>query len=1136
MSEGLILLLIAVYMAALFAVAFRADRRGESASPLRRGLTYGLSLAVYCTSWTFFGAVGTAAKSGWEFLPIYLGPVLALLVLFPLWRRIAAAAKRENVGSIADFLSSRYGKSRPLGALVALVCVVGALPYVALQLKSLAMSWTLVVEGEPSGRPADLTVLLIAAGLAGFAILFGARRADLTEQNRGLVQAVAFESLVKLAALLAAAAFAVVLLAGVPSADLARGLGALSAPPEIDARFVTITLLATAAILCLPRQFHMGFVELGRPEDLKAARTVFPAYLVLTSAAVLPIVAAGALLLPASYDNPDLYVLDLPIEFGGSALTALVFIGGFSAATAMVIVETVALSAMASNELILPLFARRWRERADAGRTIVTVRRLVIVGVLVLAWLYFQLMDRNAGLAQIGLTSFACAAQLLPALVGAVVWRRGHAAGAVAGLAAGFLVWLWTLALPQVVGELAAPAFLAPHALFGLGGLDPLVHGVLWSLGLNTALYVVVSMRARPRLIDRVQATAFVHTDLTDSAAQARGPLSGTVADLKGLLARFLGDAGAQRAFADYEAELGRPLKPIDPVDAALARAAERMLAGAVGASSARGVIATALSGQGDPDEVVRLLDEAAQAVQFNRELLQAALDNLSQGVSVVDADLRLVAWNRRYLELFRYPPGFVFVGRPVADLIRYNAEKGDCGPGEVEAHVARRLEHLRRARPHRFERVRRDGRILLSQGAPMPGGGYVTTFTDVTEDRAIENALRQAARALEDANEQLEDRVEARTAELADAKALAERATDSKTRFLAAASHDLLQPLHAARLFIGALAEDASDGAARELARNADRAIGSADRLLRALLNLSKLEAGGVKPEPRALAVGPLIEEMCREFEPLAAEKGLTLTAVACSLWVRSDRDLLRSVLQNLIGNAIRYTDRGGVVVGCRRAGPDALRFEVWDTGRGIPEAERAAIFKEFRRHGAQVDGDPGMGLGLAIVDRVAELLGHEVDLASRVGRGTVFRVRAPRVRPEAAPIAPTARRGGAALAGLRVLCVDNEPAILESLAALLGRWGARAETAASIEQALAHEGGFDAALIDYRLDAGETGLELLRRLGARAGRAALVTADATEALGEDAAALGAVVIRKPVEPAALKAFLSSARAGRAA
>ncbi|MFN7130046.1 MAG: PAS-domain containing protein, partial [Brevundimonas sp.] len=1099
MFSLMILGLVVAYMAVLFAVAWHQERPATRARGRGLGASvYALSLAIYCTSWTYYGAVGTAARDGWEYLPIYIGPVLGLTVLFPLWRRIAAAARRENVGSMADFVASRYGKSQTLGAAVTLVAILGSLPYIALQLKSLSMAGALLTAGTPVAGSESLTVLVLAGVLAGFAILFGARRPDLTEHNRGLIQAIGLESLVKLGALLLVAVFALVLLVqdGSPARSL-EGLGALAAPPEMTPRFLAIALIATLAIFCLPRQFHVAFVEGADPSQVRRARWIFPAYLVLTSLAVLPLVAAGALFAPST--NPDLLVLALPFGRGESLLTAIVFVGGFSAATAMVIVEAVALSAMVSNSLILPFLARdRWRLRGDASDmsgVILQVRRGAIVAVLLLAWLYYQATDQSRGLAAMGLVSFAAMAQLAPALFGAVLWRGGHAHGALAGMMVGIAVWIVMLALPQ----LAPGAPWHPHVMLGVK--DPLALGVFVSLGLNLAAYVGVSRFAQPRLIDRVQARAFVDRLGPDWLDAKPSPSGASVGDLRALVARFIGDERAERAFAAWSAETDIRLRDADPADAGLARAAERMLAGAIGAASARRVIAAALAGGGRaPEDVVRMLDEASQAVQFSRDLLQTTLDNIDQGVIVVDEDLRVTAWNRRYVSMFDLPVGFVHVGLPIASIYRLNAERGES-PDDIDAWVERRLEALSRRIPHDHERLQPDGRVLRSSGAPIPGGGYVTSYTDIT-------ALRRAASQLEEANERLEARVADRTARLEEARRVAEDATASKTRFLAAASHDLLQPLHAARLFIAALKEEpAVSGpdagpASRTLAVNADRAIDSAHRLLTALLNLSKLEAGGVKAAVTRLSLDGLFDELRREYAPVAEAKGLALTLVPSGLWVRSDRDLLRSMLQNLIANAIRYTDTGRVLVGARRQG-ETVRLLVCDTGRGIPDADQETVFGEFvRLPGAPVD-EPGAGLGLAIVRRLSSLLDHPLELNSRVARGSIFRITVPRGVADTVVEVISTHEVRLPLAGLRVLCVDNEPVILEALDALLTRWGARPTLASGVEAALEAQGPFDAAVVDLHLGDGADGFAVidgLRPRGVR--RIALVTADTRDGL----------------------------------
>jgi Na+/proline symporter/signal transduction histidine kinase/PAS domain-containing protein/ActR/RegA family two-component response regulator len=1156
---GVVSLTAAAYAGLLFWLAWAVERRPERFGWVNRPLAYALALAVYCTSWTFYGGVGTAATGGWTYLPIYLGPILVFLFGQDFLRRLAQAVQRENLTSIADFLSSRYGKSRSLAALVTTLATLAALPYIALQLKALGMSAAGLLSGDWTAppEPSHPAVGIIAGVLAMFAILFGARRYEAAGHNRGIVAAIAVEAVVKLAALLLLGGFAFVALADAPAPSVNRALAefdALFAVSNLQPEFLTITLLSMAAIVCLPRQFYVGFVEYRRRADLATASWAFPLYLLLTALIVAPITLAGLAILPASV-SADLFVLDLPLALGADWLALIAFLGGFSAATGMIIVECVALATMISNDLVAPFLLRRGilRER-DIGAVMLSVRRIAIAGLLGLAYLYYLKLDASESLAAIGLIAFAAVAQFGPALLAAIYWPKINQRGVMLGLAAGGALWAYTLLLPAYLGADTLTAWanarglgalLNPHALMGLSGLDPLTHGVIWSLGVNIAIMVAGSALTPAPLADRLRAAVF-----NPSLAVAGEGGVRTLGDLAVLVERFV---GVREAEASFLAPLGAPGREA-AIDARGAGLAERLIAQVIGASSARVIMTSALSGGAvDVADVVRLLDDTKAELKFSRGLLSSALDNISQGVSVVDRDLRLTAWNARYLELFEFPPGFIRVGLPIADVIRFNAERGECGPGEVDAHVARRLAAIQRRLPHAYERRRPNGTVLKTFGNPMPDGGYVTSFTDITAEKQAEEALRQA-------KDQLELRVEERTAALrranadlaseaernlklaralAAAKAAAEEATLSKTKFLAAASHDLLQPLNAARLFTAALSDTpgAKAADAKVLIRSIDRSIAAADSLLRALLDISKLEAGGMRVTRTRFPIGALIEELASQFAPLAAAKGLSVRAAPTALWVESDRGLLRSAVQNFLSNAVRYTNRGGIVIGCRRRGERCV-IEVWDTGAGIPDTHRSAIFEEFRRMNPAGD-EPAAGLGLAIVDRIARLLGAEIDLRSRVGKGSVFAIDAP-VAPEAPPALGPALEDAArtqAPLKLRVLCVDNDPVILDAMARLLRGWGCRPVRARSYGEAIAalHEARFDTALVDFQLDDPRgTGLDVLAAWREKnPGRpAALITADAAPALADAAEARGAVLMTKPVPPRDLRAFLERAPA----
>ncbi|HUO22964.1 MAG TPA: ATP-binding protein [Caulobacteraceae bacterium] len=1120
--------LLSLYVLSLFATAWRADRAasGVRSAKIRR-VSYALSIAVLCSAWTYFAAIGTATRHGFYYLPHFAGPILMIVLFFGVWRRIATAAKRENVGSIADFISSRYGKSRLVGTLVTVVSTVGALPYIVLQLKILAIAWA-IVAGQ--AEPPTFAIPLIAAILAGFAILFGARRPTLTYHSPGLVQAVAIQSVVKLVALLAVAALGFSLVVHTPSHgyDFSQ-VRRLVLPIDVNASLFTALLLCMSTTISLPRQFHMAFVELEDLDDLKTARWLFPLYMGLAGLAVPPIVAASSLYLKGLSHGPDMDILALPMAFGGPFLTALAFLGGFSATSAMVISETLALSAMWSNELLARWLTHgRWRSKPieNIGRSIVNIRRIGIAVILLLSASYFLAMRKDDDINILGFTALAASAQLLPSLVGAVVWRRGHAYGALAGITAGMTVWFYSAIFPRLAVPFAWPDWLSPAHVLGPNPKDVFNHGVWLSLALNLLVYVLVSIAAKRRLIDRIQSMAFVGAGQKPSSRLPHLEPQGRIGDLRAIVAQFIGQDDARRAFQELDREEGAHRRDSDPIDPAAASAAERMLTGAIGASSAQRVMLwTLASAGGEGADISRVLDDAAQAVQFGRGLLQTTLDNLSQGVSVVDGELSLVAWNRRFLELFGIKGDQIYVGKPLTEIL--GSPSLGAMPSSSAAAVTTDVLASVRAR----EQVCRecdwpDGRIIEFTGAPMAQGDYVISYADVTD-------LRVAAEALREANERLEERVRRRTQELTEtnraleeAKAVAENATNAQARFLAAASHDLLQPMHAARLFMGSALEDLSPRSAlAEIIKKADFSIEAADRMLSALLNLSRLEVGGIKPAIGPVSVYALLNALRREFEPTAAAKGVALRIVPTELAVLSDADLLRSILQNLIGNAIRYTASGGVVVGCRRQG-DKIVIEVHDSGSGIAKSDLPLIFKEFTRLPSRLAPSSGAGLGLAIVDRICRLLGHELGVRSALGKGSVFYVTAPRAAQMRAPV--PAAKPNALRQSVRVLCVENEALVLASLEMLLQRWGVAFETAARAEDALSLPGPWDVVLADFHLGGELDGLDLLEKLIPRSRVRALITASPSEQTCSRAAEMGVEIIRKPVSPASLRAFLS--------
>ncbi|MEM6834180.1 MAG: PAS domain-containing hybrid sensor histidine kinase/response regulator, partial [Pseudomonadota bacterium] len=1102
MLPSAVIAVTALYVGALFWVAHWTEKQGQGRSG--RAWIFGLSLAVYCTSWTYYGAVGTAATGGWDYLPIYLGPALVFAFGGGFLKRLLEVGKRHHVTSISDFISSRYGKSQRLGAIITLIAVLGALPYIALQLKSIASTYAVLTGGlESASRQNDL-VLVIAIILAIFAMAFGTRHPDVTRPNAGMVRAIVVESAFKLAVLLLIGALSLWLLfaGGAANIDAVAVANALPdqgvfSTEQLDLRFVSLTLLSMAAIVCLPRQFHVLVVEATDPKHLVGARWVFVGYMVLTAAVVIPITFAGLHNLPTGV-APDLFVLMLPMEAGQTTLAILTFLGGFAAATGMVIVSSVALSVMVTNDLLFPFFLKgldaKTEGETDLARKQRSLRRFTILALLGFAYGFHRMVTQEQTLAALGILAFAGAIQFLPALIGGLYWPKGNKRGVLAGLLLGGAMWAFTLVLPalapvfetaQAIVEqgLFGLYWLRPENLLGFEGLDPLSHGLLWSLGLNGFAYVVLSQIVRPDGLDIMQAKAF-----TNSGSRPLEPLletSARVKDLKAIIVRTVGSDRAEKAWRAYELLSGKAVLDRDPLNADLIRFGESQLTRVLGAASARLLLSSVLAGRSlKPEDVVTLLDETSQQLEFNRELLQATLENIVHGVCVVDQDMRIAAWNTPYVEMFDYPAALISVGRPIADVIRYNAEKGTWPGEETETVVTRRVGHMRAGKPHDFSRSHHDGRFIDIQGRPMPGGGYVTTYMDVTARVAAEDALKKT-------NETLEQRVRERTRDLEVLNQELEKATASKTRFLAAASHDLLQPLSAARLFTSALQEELPGEAADKTALldKIDQSIASADSLLKALLNISKLDGGGIEPRFTSFCLGDLLTELHDEFAIITGAKGVDLRMVDTKEFVRSDRALLRSVLQNFLSNAARYCGSGSILFGCRRSG-DTLRIQVWDTGPGIPQHEQRKIFEEFHQLRQRGTGPrEGLGLGLAIVRRIARLLNHPVALVSNPGQGSCFEIKVP-IAPREVDIRPAKVSTVGPLDALDVLCIDNDPVILNATVALLKRWGCNPRTIATaqeLEASAASKAVPDLILLDYQLDDGATGFDYLNILSER-------------------------------------------------
>ena len=1142
----LLILASLAYIATLFAVAHWGDKPNSWANRVSyKPIIYSMSLAIYCTSWTYYGAVGNAASGGWAYIPILLGPFLLFVFALPLVEKLVSVSKQQNITSIADFIASRYGKRQRLALFVTLIAALATIPYIALQLKAVGLTFVVLTENTSALTQFSINELVAAAIMAVFAMLFGTRHIEVTEYRNGMILAIAFESAIKLIALLAAAVFAYLLFSEVSPTSMWQQLSnptskawSWEALTEFD--FIVQTFMAAGVILCLPRQFHVAVVDNVNVNHLKTARWGFPLYLVLIAAAIVPIALSGSLFLGGV--DGDTFALRLPLLHDQTWLAVFIYIGGFSAATAMVIIASVTLSTMVTNDVIMPIILQRRSSLPTSfptgfQRRLLLIRRVAIAIILLLSYLCYYFWAAGTGLVSIGLLAFSVVLQLLPAVLGGLYWRRGHARGVYVGLGTGLIAWLFAVAVPMYL----------PH---DSTDTSIITQGTVISLAVNTAFYIIFSLMAQPRLIDRIQATAFVKPRSRVQEHTVGRHHQATNGDMMLLLQTFVGEQRTAQLLDYFAESQGNNTSHTNKEDVASREFidyVERVLTGVLGAATARSLVEAALRDRRlHLEEVVHFFDDTTQALQTQQSILFSSLENLAQGISVVDAELRLVAWNKRYLDLFNYPDGMVKPGQPIATLIRYNAERGECGPGEIEELVAKRLKHMQVGSPHRFIRRRGDGRVIEMVGNPLPNGGFVTSFTDITEHVETQQALEEANIDLEqrinirqkkirEINNELTEEIDRRRTvevELKKAKQEAEEANASKTRFLALASHDILQPLNAARLYLSAMDEQTLTPNNLQLTHKLDTALASTEHLLSTLLQIAKMDQGALQPRFRHVRLSTVLQPLLHEYSVLAEQRGISLKARIHDGVVYTDPTYLRRIVQNFLSNAVKYNrDNGKVLLGVRCRG-DHLLIAVYDTGLGITAQQRHRIFDAFYRgSNTRVEG---VGLGLSVAKRMSEQLHCELRLNTVEGSGSCFSVKVPLGNEAQVHEKPAQQSRSDLHQGLTMVCVDDDQENLNAMRALLEKWGCTVETftssATALEYAAIHPRP-TGMLLDYQLgDDEHDGLSLAQALRKHWGdnlSGALVTAMNDDGVRSRARAEQLYFLAKPVKPAALKSLL---------
>ncbi len=1131
-----------IYLLLLFAIAYYGDKYFSAQIRRHKPLIIAFCLPIFFTAWSFYGTPTQALEKGWFIPPTTIGAILVITFAIPLIKRLIKLGKQQRSTSIAGFISAQYQNSTFVALLITTVVILGVLPYLALQLEAISTSFDLLSAGmngnlDVSTKPLwQDTVFAVTLLMAVFSIVFGTRHVDLTEHHNGLMLVVAFESMVKFISVCAVGYLVSYQLFDNPSQVFSQALSnakiqqILALPTSSD--YSTAILLGMMVILCLPWLFHLLVVESNSDEDAYTVQFVFPIYAIVLLFFLLLILVSGVLYFQGQPINTEMYFLAIPMHENNLTLALIAYLGGLSAATSMIIVATITLSTMICNDMIMPVILSNrnfYLQASGIRNSLLTIRRVAIIFILLLAYLFYHLVGSSGNLGAMGLVSMTLIVQLIPTLIAALYWKKRHENGVVAGILLGTILWAYCLLTPTLVQAgwfttnllTLGPwslSWLRPQALLGFEYFDPLTHGVMWSLGVNCIVFILVSLFFTKRSSQYIEPAQNMRL---------------TNASLLYVTARFLGEEQAKVALLQRCNQLEQDFSPSKLASAKMTKYAESLLAGIIGPSSAKHILnLTQQQNLNKHTDSEKLLQEASEVLKFSRELLQASIDNMSQGITVINHNHRLIAWNKRCIELFNYPKEFFYVGSPIQDLVRHNLAHETNNKEEIEQGVVEQLSQFSQHKSYVYQRNLPNNQVIEVRGEPIPNKGYVITYTDISDYHNMVDALRES-------NETLEQRVTERTGELTQinqklvvAKSDAESANISKTRFLAAASHDLAQPLNAARLFTTALQHIDLPEDPRQLISHLSDSLQNAESLIKELFDIAKIDAGVVKKSISHFAIEELLTSLSKDFILLMKEKKLDFHTHDSSQIVMTDKKLLRRILQNLLMNALRYTPSGRVVLGCRRL-HDKLSIEVWDTGVGIAAQDIGDIFTEFKRCHHRTF-EEGSGLGLATVQRLCLLLDLHIEVLSVVGKGSVFKITLPlgdkAKMAQLKNIEVLSANDNNSDKQLKILCIDNDEKILQGMSSLLTQWQHEVICAASLREIDVKQLP-DIILADYHLDDGENGVALVQHLFEQWQQVIpciIISADPTETVKEESKKAGFLFLQKPLKPHVLRAAIA--------
>ncbi|MDI9348359.1 MAG: PAS domain-containing hybrid sensor histidine kinase/response regulator [Methylacidiphilales bacterium] len=1064
----------------------------------KKPYTYGLSLGVYCTAWTFYGLVGTATTSFYQFFPILLGPVILFIFAGKFITSIFERSRDAEHSTINDFISGLYAHNRLVSLSIACILTIAIIPYISLQLQAVSFIFEILATDYPNLQ--QQSVVITALAMILFVLFFGVRKFERHSFQPGLVNAVAFESLVKLVIMIIFMFVAIRLLSDLPSGELIQRHTTLINKPFSLLDFALNSFISAFSAICLPRMFHMIFSECQSRNNFNFGIRFFIFYLLIFIVSIWLLALLATNNTSLIHTSPDHLTVNMFLN--SPILLALACLGGFSAATAMIIVSTTALSQIITNDLIFPfLFSSKHSDTftVRGGKSILRTRKFVIITIIVSAWLVQINLPSSIALTQIGRLSFSLIAQLSPILLFGLYWKHARPISALITLVSSFVLWVWLQAVPLMTGEIIAISSLT----------------ILNNLLFSALLYVTTSV--------------VLHFQIRSETTPVSPYPNLKLVDMRNILSKFTGDENTNQFLRTIIRNEDELLSGLDIGHC------ERYLSNFIGSTSARNVIISFQSNSGLAiAEATELLNTTTHALKQNYSLMQTMFDNIEIGIAVSNDRNNLVTWNRYYQSIYQYPDNFLFIGRPIRSILEYNAARGMFDTQYSKEHsVAKRLSYIQNGIA--YTAIRRNllnNKHIRIRGSALPGGGYITTYQDVTEtvetQQVLERTVEARTNKIATINQKLIQEIEKQKQteiKLRASNRHVAHINKNKTLYLSLLNHDVAQPINAALMYVNSLEQKQNNKVVLRLASNINTAIQSAQQIISDITTISNLDTLKETSVLASISLDEILESVINvtkaELSP-----NTTLVYKPCGLFVYSDPRLLHRVLQNLISNSVKYTPKGKINISFLVVNKQVI-ITIRDTGIGVRKDELKNIFRK-RFRGTNATKQSGSGLGLTIARRFAEQIQAKLTFNSTLGKGSVCTITVPTAPYQEFDRTSPPPNHSKNKSSKYIYYIDDDKQCLQSMQELLQSWDLSIIT--SSKPHLPKQPP-DVIIIDYHLyNSKQNGYTIALQCKKKFPEAiiAIVSADLTLPI-KKFTRQGFAFIHKPIQPALLRALIAS-------